>query len=149
MAVSAVTVLNADFSFLGFVVLKKAIRMLVREVAEIHESTGENFGPFQKPLVVRLIKYVVAKWQYRSGGPKWSRIKVLKRDGYKCGYCAGKAVTIDHVLPKSRGGANSWLNCVACCLSCNNKKADKTPKEAHMTLLVTPRVPTWAEIVQM
>lgn len=146
---ATVTVLNADFSVLHIVSLKKAITMLVREVAEIHESAEDTFGPFQRPLVVRLVRYVVAKWQFKSGGPKWSRTKTLKRDGYECAYCTGKASTIDHLLPKSKGGTNSWLNCVSACQKCNHKKADKTPEEAGMTLTYRPRVPTWAEIIQM
>jgi hypothetical protein len=60
---------------------------------------------------------------------------VLERDGHACQYCNGKAMTIDHVMPKSRGGSNSPSNLVACCQKCNSKKGDRTPDEAGMPLL--------------
>jgi 5-methylcytosine-specific restriction endonuclease McrA len=58
-----------------------------------------------------------------------------------CAYCGGPAQTVDHVLPKSRGGASSWLNLVAACFGCNRAKDDRTPAEAGMKLRVTPYVP--------
>ena len=66
---------------------------------------------------------------------------VLRRDAFRCAYCQGSASTIDHVQPRSRGGADSWENLVACCLSCNNTKGDRTPAEMGWCLHVTPRPP--------
>jgi 5-methylcytosine-specific restriction endonuclease McrA len=71
---------------------------------------------------------------------------VLRRDAHRCAYCGNSAGTIDHVLPRSRGGKDSWENLVACCLSCNNLKGDRTPSEMRWTLKVRPRAPhgaTW------
>jgi 5-methylcytosine-specific restriction endonuclease McrA len=70
-----------------------------------------------------------------------------KRDEFTCQFCGnrfhGKALTIDHVLPRSRGGGTSWENCVAACSPCNSRKANLTPSEARMALLKTPAPPTW------
>jgi len=70
-----------------------------------------------------------------------SRRGVLRRDGQRCAYCAGSATTIDHVLPRSRGGGDTWENLVACCLACNNAKSDRTPAEMGWTLKVRPKPP--------
>jgi 5-methylcytosine-specific restriction endonuclease McrA len=94
------------------------------------------------PEIIIMSKY--------SGIPKatkkWSRVRVLKRDGLKCQFCGGSfrmsELTIDHVYPRSRGGKSTWTNTVAACQKCNVKKADRTPKEAGMRLLNRPTVPT-------
>ncbi len=70
-----------------------------------------------------------------------TRRGVLRRDGHRCGYCGKAATTIDHVLPRSRGGADSWENLVACCLRCNNVKGDRTPQEMTWELRWLPRPP--------
>ena len=69
------------------------------------------------------------------------RLFDLRRDGARCAYCAASANTIDHVIPKSRGGAESWENLVACCFKCNNIKSDRTPQEMGWRLRITPRMP--------
>lgn len=142
-----VTVLNADYEVLHTVSLNHAIRMIVRGVAEIHEAADEFIGVFIRPISVRLLKYVVTTWRYQRQ-PKWSKSGVLKRDKYICAFCAGKANTIDHVLPRSKGGKNSWTNTVAACSPCNNKKRDRTPEEAKMPLAFIPQVPKWTELYQ-
>jgi 5-methylcytosine-specific restriction endonuclease McrA len=97
------------------------------------------------PKVVRLVNYVVTKWRF-SHGPTWSRVGVLTRDNRRCGYCGEHATTIDHVLPSSRGGRNTWLNTVAACGRCNGRKGDRTPAEARMPLRVKPVAPSWAAV---
>ncbi|MEV6844498.1 HNH endonuclease [Actinoplanes sp. NPDC051411] len=141
---SAVLVLNADCGPLHRVSLRHAIRMLFRQVAVVHEAEPDaRIGVYPMPTVVRLVSYVVTRWRH-SRGPAWSRAGVLVRDRRRCGYCGGAASTIDHVLPRSRGGGNEWANTVAACGRCNNRKGDRTPSEARMPLLVTPSAPTWA-----
>jgi 5-methylcytosine-specific restriction endonuclease McrA len=141
---SAVLVLNADCGPLHRVSLRHAIRMLFRQVAVVHESEPDaRIGVYPMPRVVRLVSYVVTRWRH-SRGPAWSRAGVLVRDRRRCGYCGGAASTIDHVLPRSRGGGNEWANTVAACGRCNNRKGDRTPSEARMPLRVTPFAPTWA-----
>jgi len=76
----------------------------------------------------------------RSKNP--SRNGIYKRDRYECQYCSSKAdLTIDHILPKSRGGGNIWENVVTCCHKCNNKKGNKTPEEIGFKLKSTPKAP--------
>lgn len=141
----SVTVLNADLTVLHTVSLAHSIRMIVRGVAEVHESAEEFIGTFIRPVSVRLLKYVVTTWRYQRQ-PKWSKSGVLRRDDYRCAFCGGKASTIDHVKPRSHGGKNTWKNTVAACSPCNNRKADRTPEQANMPLLIKPAVPEWTDI---
>src|SRR5687768_6034061 len=110
----SVTVLNADLEVLHTVSLNHAIRMVVHGVAEIHETTDEMIGIFIRPISVRLLRYVVTKWRYQRQ-PKWSKSGVLRRDGFRCAFCSGKAATIDHIIPRSQGGKNTWKNTIAAC----------------------------------
>jgi 5-methylcytosine-specific restriction endonuclease McrA len=144
--VSEVLVLNADLGPLGRVTVRHAVRMLLRQVAEVHEAVPDRLiGIWPVPRAVRLVRYVVTRWRYTTG-PAWSRAGVLKRDGHRCAYCGAHATTVDHVLPRSRGGRNTWKNTVAACEGCNQRKADATPAEAGMRLRVTAYAPTWATI---
>lgn len=137
----SVLVLNADLAPLHRVSFKHAIRMLVRQKAEVHESEPDKtFGMWPMPKVVRLIRYVVANWMYNRS-PRWSKRGVMIRDNGKCAYCSSAADTIDHVIPQSQNGKNTWKNTVACCRSCNQKKRNRTPAEAGMTLLIIPKIP--------
>jgi 5-methylcytosine-specific restriction endonuclease McrA len=146
--VDAVLVLNADLGPLHRVPLKHAIRMLVRQVAEVHEAEPDRLiGVFPVPTVVRLVRYVVTKWRY-TAGPAWSRPGVLARDGSRCGYCDSRATTVDHIVPRSRGGRNTWRNTVAACGPCNQRKGDRIPAEAGMVLRVEPAAPSWASLAQ-
>ena len=142
---SSVVVLNADFVPLHSVDIRHAVRMLVRKVAVIHEAEDDFMGVFPRPKVLRLIQYVVTTWRYNRS-PKWTKGGVLRRDDNLCAYCDSKATTIDHVLPRSRGGKNSWKNTVAACYPCNNRKDDKTPAEAGMKLLRKPFTPQWEDL---
>ena len=144
---TAVLVLNADLGPLHRVTLRHAIRMILREVAVIHEAEPDRvIGVYPLPRVVRLVSYVVTRWRF-TGGPAWSRAGVHARDGRRCGYCGGEATTIDHILPRSRGGRNTWKNTVAACGPCNQRKGDRTPAEARMPLRVIPQAPSWSTLV--
>lgn len=145
---SRVLVLNADGTMLNSVTVKHAVRMLVRQVAEIVESTADRvFGIWNTPTVVRLVSFIYPKWRF-SAPPKFSKAGVLLRDKEKCAYCGKKASTIDHVIPRAIGGKNSWDNCVAACLKCNNKKADLTVFQAGLVLRSKPRIPTYDELLK-
>lgn len=145
----SVTLLNASYETLGTVSFQQAVRMVARKVAAIEESIeGRMAGPWPWPRVIRLLRYISPKWLYRPAG--WHRGGVFIRDGHRCAYCgSAKAMTIDHVLPRSRGGEWSWLNCVAACEPCNNRKGNRTPKEAGMPLRVQPYVPTRAQLAAL
>ena len=143
---TAVLVVNADLGPLHRVSIQHAIRMLCRRVAEIHEAEPDQLiGVFPLPRIVRLVRYVVTRWRFNAG-PAWSRAGVLRRDGRCCAYCGGPASTVDHILPSSRGGRNTWLNTTAACGECNQRKGDRTPTEAGMPLRAAPAVPTWAAL---
>lgn len=142
---TAVALLNASYEPLGQVSFQHAVRMLFRQVATVEEAHGERtIGPHPWPRVIRLVRYVAATWMYRPAG--FSREGVLKRDRHRCGYCGRHATTVDHVLPRSRGGTWTWLNTVAACHKCNNRKANRTPAEAGMRLLVAPYTPTRTQL---
>jgi 5-methylcytosine-specific restriction endonuclease McrA len=77
----------------------------------------------------------------------FSRRNVAKRDHHVCQYCGAQPgwerITVDHVIPRSQGGASSWTNCVAACVACNARKADRTPEQAGMSLRKRPARPEW------
>jgi 5-methylcytosine-specific restriction endonuclease McrA len=106
----------------------------------------ENYthGPcarFLFPSVIVLKSYIQKKRFVMSP----TRRNIYWRDKYTCQYCSGQFkynyLSLDHVIPKSRGGGRGWLNLVTCCLSCNQKKANKSPSEASMKLIRIPYVP--------
>lgn len=137
---TGVLVLNASYEPLHRVSLHHAIRMLVREVAVVEEAVEESrFGPFPVPKVLRLVRYVVMKWVHRRNRV-CTKAAVKARDG-RCAYCGGSAETVDHIVPRSRGGTMTWDNAVAACTTCNHRKGNRTPAEAGMTLLLTPARP--------
>lgn len=137
-----VLVLNAGYEPLHRVSVRHAIHMLVREVAVVEEAVdGHTFGPFPMPRVLRLVRYVAMRWLYKSGGAPACTKQGVKRRDLVCAYCGGPAETVDHILPRSRGGPSTWMNLVGACYPCNSHKADRTPAEAGMVLHVTPHVP--------
>lgn len=143
-----VLLFNASHEPLGRVTFQHAVRMLVREVAVVHEALGEKMiGPYPWPKTVRLVRYVAAKWLHRPAG--WTKRGVLVRDRHRCVYCGAHAATIDHVVPRSRGGDWSWLNTVAACQHCNERKGNRTPAEAHMRVRGSPWHPTRAQLVAL
>ncbi len=143
---TAVALLNASYEPLGTVTFQHAVRMLFREVATVEEAHAEKMiGPHKWPRVIRLVRYVAATWMYRPA--PYSRRGVLARDRHRCAYCTGRATTIDHVLPRSRGGTWTWLNTVAACVRCNHRKGNHTPAEAGLRLRADPFVPTRAQLL--
>jgi 5-methylcytosine-specific restriction endonuclease McrA len=141
-------VLNAGYEPLAVVSFKRAIVLVLDGKASIVACDDEHpvlsaSGEWERPSVILLRRYV----RIPSGrAVPVSRRGVLRRDSQRCGYCGGSASTIDHVMPRSRGGADSWENLVACCLRCNNVKGNHTPEEMGWKLLSRPHVPygtTW------
>jgi 5-methylcytosine-specific restriction endonuclease McrA len=137
-------VLNASYEPLAVVSVRRAVILVLTEKAVMEHADEDRpiRSPSRQlptPLVVRLIKFV--RVPYRRKLP-WSRRGVLERDRHRCAYCAGRASTIDHLVPVSRGGEErSWLNTVSACVPCNQAKADRTPDEAGMRLLLMPHQP--------
>lgn len=137
-----VTLLNADFNPLHNITLQKAARLLALDKAVIVEADPiRKFGAWMYPKILRLKQFIYIPWDKLNGPPRVSKRGVLIRDDRTCIYCRGPATTIDHILPRSQGGHNTWQNLAASCLKCNHKKRNRTPEEAGMRLLWKPRVP--------
>lgn len=141
---SSVLLLNATYEPLTAVSTRRAIVLVLAERADmLHENAGAR--PLHSagldvavPSVIRLRTYV--RVPYVATIPL-SRGALMHRDGHRCAYCGGRADTIDHVVPRSRGGGHHWENCVACCAPCNHRKADRLLSELGWTLRLTPIVP--------
>ncbi|MCP9973305.1 HNH endonuclease [Streptomyces somaliensis] len=140
-------VLNASFEPLSTVSLHRAVVLVLQDKAVVEQAHPEirlraSRVELPAPRVIRLCRYV--RVPFRRHAP-WSRRGVLVRDQYRCAYCGRRATTVDHVVPRSQGGADSWLNTVASCAEDNHRKADRTPEEAEMPLLHRPFVPSPAD----
>lgn len=136
-------VLNASFEPLSVVSARRAVVLVLRGRAIALEERAEvwssELAQIAVPSVVRLVSYVRVPHQRMA---TVTRRGVFGRDGARCQYCALPADSIDHVLPRSRGGLHNWENVVACCRRCNTHKGDRLPEEAGMTLARRPRAPS-------
>lgn len=145
--------LNADYSFLNTVDWKKAVRLMVKKKVEVIQFSdrciqGIEGVTIKLPAVMRLSRLI--RTIYRSHVP-FSKKNTLMRDGFCCAYCGlkKKQLTIDHIIPRSRGGKTSYENCVASCRNCNTLKGCRTPGEAGMSLRVKPYQPTIFEFIRI
>ena len=139
----SILVLNSDYTPLNITTFKRAIILVIKGKAEIIKNDDNIIRSestiYSKPLIIRLFNYI----SHKMKNFRVNRNRVYKRDNYECAYCGSKKeLTIDHIIPKSRGGKNTWNNLITCCLSCNLKKGDKTPEEAKMPLRFQPKTPT-------
>lgn len=144
-------VLNATYEPLSIVSARRAVCLLLDEKAEMIEATeravirSESLT-IEIPAVVRL-RYMVKAPRHRVAAV--SRRAVFARDEYRCQYCGSRADSIDHVVPRSRGGRDVWDNLAAACRPCNTRKRDRTPDEAGMRLLRpcrAPRATAWVTL---
>jgi 5-methylcytosine-specific restriction endonuclease McrA len=143
-----VLVLNASYEPLQLISIRRAVVLLLQEKAELVEATEQRLRAqglsLEIPLVIRLMRYIKIPRRLRL---PCSRRGVLIRDRETCQYCSaqpGRAhLTVDHIVPRSRGGQTIWENVVAACRDCNHRKGGRTPDEAHMTLLSKPRQPQY------
>lgn len=137
---SKVLVLNASYEPLNITSWRRAIVLLLKGKAEqLEYHTTAISTRFPKPTVIRLRYYVRVPYKEIP----LTRRNILERDAQTCQYCAfrGDNLTLDHVIPRSRGGGESWDNLVAACVRCNVHKGNRTPEEAQMPLLSRPRRP--------
>jgi 5-methylcytosine-specific restriction endonuclease McrA len=138
-----VLVLNSDYTPLNVTTIRRGFILVIKGKAEVlREDTQKivtTIGEFVRPLVIRLLNYV----RFTSAPLKLNRKRLYRRDDNQCVYCSSKkSLTIDHVLPKSRGGKNTWGNLVTCCNPCNIKKGNRTPEESGMKLRKKPYEPS-------
>lgn len=140
----SVLVLNQDYQPLTICSVKKSLLLIFSEKVEmLHVARNKRIRSVSKtfdfPSVIRLKRYAPVPYQRMV----LTRKNILKRDRHRCQYCGSvQDLTIDHILPRSRGGEDSWENLVTACNHCNNKKGNRTPKEAGMALKVTPYRPS-------
>jgi 5-methylcytosine-specific restriction endonuclease McrA len=139
-----VLVLNATYEPINVCTVRRAVVLLLKDKAEVIEQGEWNLrsasASLRRPVVIRLVTYVrIPRDTHRR---KITRRAVFARDEWTCQYCGSRSnLTVDHVVPKSKGGGSSWDNIVASCAPCNRRKGDALPRQAGMRLLKQPRTP--------
>lgn len=150
----AVLLLNASYEPLTIIPQRRAMSLLLR--GRVDAATQETVkiqgvsDSLQIPIVLRLRRYI----NVPRRGARWSRRAVLQRDRFTCIYCGIKVgdmqkgrlltrqdFTVDHLIPRSRGGQNTWGNTACACPVCNHRKGNRTPHEAGMGLRWEPKIP--------
>ena len=135
-----VLVLNASYEPLNITSWRRAVVLLIKGKAEQVEHNGRVvYAEMPLPTVIRLRHYVRVPYKEIP----LTRRNILHRDGHSCQYCGytGDDLTLDHVLPRSRSGEDTWENIVTACVRCNVRKGSRTPKEANMPLRIKPHRP--------
>ncbi|RMF10754.1 MAG: HNH endonuclease [Candidatus Neomarinimicrobiota bacterium] len=139
-----VLVLNKNYTPLSICTVRRAICLLVMDKVEVlinyQRTIRSPSVELPVPSVVKLKNYV----RFNRLNVALTRKNILTRDKYTCQYCGTKRapLTVDHILPRERGGADNWENLVTACSHCNSKKGNRTPEEAGMHLLKAPIRPT-------
>ncbi|PTL59220.1 HNH endonuclease [Paraconexibacter algicola] len=138
-------VLNATYEPINVCTVRRAVVLLLKSKAEVIEQ-GERplrseCEVMTRPAVIRLTHYVrVPRDTHRR---KITRRAVFARDGWECQYCGSRQqLTVDHVIPRSKGGSSDWTNIVASCAPCNRRKSDHLPAQANMHPRRPPREPS-------
>ncbi len=150
---TSVLVLNASYEAINICNLRRALKMVFKGTAQTEEaSTAEIHSPstaMPVPHVIRLVHYV----HVPRSVVKFSRKNVLVRDRYRCQYCQQESptalLTLDHVIPLSRGGTTTWENVVTACKKCNNKKGNQMLHQAGMQLTRPPKTPSILTYLQL
>jgi 5-methylcytosine-specific restriction endonuclease McrA len=145
MLQSQVLILNQNYEPMTITNVKKAIILIYLGKAEIIEKNEAYIRSvstsYPLPSIVRLTRYINVPRKRII----LSRKNIIKRDSHQCQYCGVHSgpVTIDHVIPRVRGGEDTWENLVCACVKCNNKKGNRTPEEAGMMLARKPQRPNY------
>jgi 5-methylcytosine-specific restriction endonuclease McrA len=146
-----VLVLNQDFSAIAVCNVHKAFVLIYLDKAELINKAENGIlrtisKSYPVPSVIRLQKYVRVPYH----GISLNRHNILRRDNYSCQYCGAiKDLTLDHLMPRSRGGETDWMNLVTACMRCNTRKGDRTPEEAGLKLKKQPVRPTLQSFLQL
>lgn len=136
--------MNQNYEPITICNVRRAIILTFLGKAEIISKVDNKeirsvYRTFEYPSIVRLVFFVRVPFKKII----LSRKNILRRDNHRCQYCgASTNLTIDHVIPKSKGGEDSWENLTTACIKCNNKKGDRTPEEAKMHLYNAPKRPS-------
>ncbi|MFT4049222.1 MAG: HNH endonuclease [Solirubrobacterales bacterium] len=139
-----VLVLNASYEPINVCTVRRAIVLILKQKAEVLDEHDIELhserSSITRPSVIRLRAYV--RIPYQSLRRKITRRAVFARDGWECQYCGRRgSLTMDHVIPRSKGGDTSWENVVACCAGCNRRKGDRSVSQSGMKLRTRPRPP--------
>ncbi|HEC77835.1 MAG TPA: HNH endonuclease [candidate division WOR-3 bacterium] len=150
MLKSAVLLLNQNYEPLTVLRVKRAITLLILGKVDLIENVDGKLLhsislSYPVPSVIRLKYFVRIKRKEISLTKK----NIIKRDNHQCQYCGKKTgmMTTDHIIPKALGGADSWENLVCACLDCNNRKGNRSLKEAGMKLIRKPKRPNYFTFV--
>jgi 5-methylcytosine-specific restriction endonuclease McrA len=139
-----VLLLNQTYEPLGTVSVARAVIMVFKNTVTVEELDGNRVlrsarAEFPVPSVIRRRIYINVRRRREASSMK--RLRIYMRDKFRCQYCGekkpGSELTLDHILPRSRGGDNSPVNVVTACVACNNRKGNRTPAEARMPLLTS------------
>jgi len=139
-----VLVLNATYEPINVCTVRRATVLLLKDKAEVVEVGTRDLhwatGSLPRPVVIRLVTYVrIPRDTHKR---KITRRAVFARDGWTCQYCGSRTnLTVDHVIPRSKGGSSEWDNIVASCAPCNRRKGDHLPHKVGMHPRQVPRVP--------
>lgn len=147
---NSVLVLNQDYSPLTICSVQRAFLLvflqkaeLINEVEERELRSISETYPF--PSVIKINRYIHIPYK----GVVLTRHNIFKRDGHKCQYCGtSKELTLDHLIPRSKGGKSSWINLVTACKGCNTKKGDNSPEQAGMRLHTKPVKPSYLSFIK-
>ncbi len=142
----SVVVFSKNYLPVSRINIKRAIVLLVSGQAEPIDFSNCNGWQIRSPSIVlqvpEHIRLTVSNPERLWKVPPVNRREVFRRDNHICQYCgSAKKLTIDHVIPRSKGGPHSWDNVVAACELCNSRKGDRTPQEANMSLKTKPKAP--------
>lgn len=138
-----VLVLNQDYQPLSICSVQRSVKLVFMDKAELlHDNPKKVLRTvneeYSYPSVIRLRRYIRIPYSRIA----LSRRNIMKRDGQLCQYCGIKGdLTLDHVMPRSRGGKDTWENLVTACNTCNVRKGNRTPDEANMPLRIKPYRP--------
>ena len=145
-----VLILNADYSPIMVSTVQRAfILMYLNKTEMVEKANGYKIrsvsSQFPMPAVIKLNNYVNVPYKKVA----MTRQNIFKRDGFQCQYCAKKEhLTLDHVVPKTKGGSSTWENLTTACNRCNARKGGQTPKEADMMLVNKPFRPTYNSFIK-
>lgn len=144
-----ILLLQADYTPLNVISLKRGYKLLYKGKAviverdELHPINGDG-RTYDRPTVIKLINYVKTPFKTLP----LTRQNIFKRDGHKCVYCGSpKDLTLDHIVPSSKGGKSSWSNLVTCCSPCNRRKDNMSLEDSGYKLDFKPSAPSYISLL--